>query len=213
MRINFYLVRHGNTFNSADTPYWIGEKEDLPLTLRGQEQALEVSHFLQKLGVQPAIILSGSLQRTRHFAQIIKRELKTDALLGEDFRLNEIDYGHWAGNTDEQIAQKYGQRALNNWRDKGHWPKEGQWGKGEEEIKREVRDFSLNVAAKFSKDADVIVVSSNGRLRYFLNLIEGEFERRASQGQLKMRTGYLSLLTYNEGAFSLNFWNKSPLQD
>jgi len=54
-----------------------------------------------------------------------------------------------------------------------------------------------------------LLVSSNGRLRYFLKLIAGEFERRVASKQFKMGTGKVSVLNGHTN-YSLLGWNEDP---
>jgi probable phosphoglycerate mutase len=54
------------------------------------------------------------------------------------------------------------------------------------------------------------MVSSNGRLRYFLKLIDSEFERRVAESNFKVATGRVCLIDITNGAAKLELWNEQP---
>jgi probable phosphoglycerate mutase len=55
-----------------------------------------------------------------------------------------------------------------------------------------------------------LLISSNGRLRYFLKLISQAFEQRVDNKALKVLTGNVCFFLYENKKWQIKFWNKSP---
>ena len=202
------LARHGNTFEPGVTPYRIGSGQDLPLTEAGLGQAKELASALAA-GKRPiAGVFCGPLKRTREYARIITAELGLPEP-SVDVRLNELSYGAWAGKTDRQIIESGGLAELEAWEQRAIIP--SHWPETEKQLLAETKALSEEVS-KHSKTTDTIVfVSSNGRLRYFLDLVPDEFQnRRAAGGPLKMRTGNVSLLSLSNNDYRVRFWDLPP---
>jgi hypothetical protein len=73
-----------------------------------------------------------------------------------------------------------------------------------------VQSFVAEISGQFKEDDTVLIVSSNGRLRYFLNLVQDEFEKRKENGQFKLKTGNIGKIVYQGGDFKLAYWNEVP---
>ena len=202
--MRLFLVRHGNTFESNETPYLVGAKEDLQLTGKGESQAKKVGAELLKIGVRPSLIISGTLKRTVRSAQIISEELDLGGALKQDPRLNEIDYGNWGGLTSDQITKQFPEDWI-GWDKHSVWPKSAGFQPSERVIIDQVSQVVAELIAVRLDSA--VVISSNGKLRYFLKLITGEFEARAAQGTFKMATGAISELCFDGKKWNLERWN------
>jgi len=63
---------------------------------------------------------------------------------------------------------------------------------------------------KTDSSDDVLVVSSNGVLRYFLTLIPNEFEQRITSQDFKMAPGRLSKIVLINRKLSVSYWNQDP---
>ena len=63
------------------------------------------------------------------------------------------------------------------------------------------------LAAEHARDTDILIVSSNGRLRYYLDLIPGAFNQRVAEKNFKMATGNLSCIELAEEN-QIVFWNQ-----
>lgn len=205
--MNLILSRHGNTFRPDDKVVWVGGQNDLPLVDSGIAQAERVAAVMKNIAV--AAIYFAPLKRTRQFAQIVSATAH-GAALSEDKRLTELDYGKWCGMSDAEIADTFGDNCLKDWVNSSVWPAQCGWSSSEAAVRKEVEQFVEDVREKHPSDANVLVVSSNGRLRYFLSLIEGEFEKRVREHTFKVATGRVCLLTSNEQQFSLLLWNEQP---
>ncbi len=89
-------------------------------------------------------------------------------------------------------------------------PDQGNWGSSEQKIIAEVRAFVHELLQKFTWNDTVIAVSSNGRLRYFLTLIEGEFENKKKQNNFKVKTGNICKLNFQPTGIHVDYWNQDP---
>ena len=199
------LVRHGNTFEKDDVPVWVGANEDLPLTKFGLEQAENVAACLKRNKVQPLAIYTAGLQRTKKSADIIAKEFNLTPIVDE--RLREIDYADWGGKSNQEIIDLYGEEMLKLWTEQSRIPPQSNWKPDLQTIREETRSLVDMLAAKYSSDADILIVSSNGRLRYYLDLIPEEFNRRVGEQSIKMATGNLSCIQLSEDN-QVVFWNQ-----
>jgi len=204
------LARHGNTFESDETPTWVGSKNDLPLTKAGIEQAKILALFLKKSNIKLDAIYCGPLQRTLVYAQVILSELASDLKPIIDLRLNEIDYGKWSGLSSTQIKEQFGIEEFERWEKSSIWPTTSNWGSTEAVIVNETRAFANDLIQKYHNNETILVISSNGRLRYFLKLIPNEFEMHIKNSNFKIATGKICSLNYENNQWQLVSWNFNP---
>lgn len=94
----FYILRHGETEWNNDGNRYCG-KSDIPLSLRGREQAVKAAHALRIESF--AAIYCSPLQRSFETASIIARLHSLPVI--SDQRILEIDFGKWEGKTREEI--------------------------------------------------------------------------------------------------------------
>lgn len=184
---------------------WVGCRNDLPLVSTGLEQARLLGDKLKSHGITFSKTYCAPLQRTREFARIILEQIELDAVYAEDDRLTELDYGDWGGLTNAEVEAKFGTATLKAWDEQSCWPTNANWAPSEAQVISDICSFLADVDR--AAGGPVLVVSSNGRLRYFLKTIEGAFEQRLAQGHLKMRTGACSALKIGSNPKVL-FWDK-----
>lgn len=204
------LARHGNTFAPGDKVVWAGSSNDLALVEAGINQAHSAADYLLAEKINPTAIYCSPLQRTRKFAEIVIERLGLNYQPIADQRLNEIDYGEWTGLSDQEIIERFGESELKKWSELSQWPQKGSWGSSETAVLADVKSFVDELQKKYSPNDTIMAVSSNGRLRYFLTLINGEFESRKVEKKVKVKTGHLCELTLDNGSCSLSFWDKNP---
>jgi len=207
--VTLYLVRHGNTFGPGDTVVRVGRNEDLPLVAKGLDQAHAVAAALRRAGAHPSAVYCSHLRRTTVSAEIVIADLDLALEPIVDDRLAEIDYGAWGGLTDDAVAAQFGQDVLDAWNAEGVWPPAGQWGEREDEVRGRILDFGRTVLARHAASEDVVIVSSNGTLRYFLDLVSDP-AATPEPGQRKMKTGAVSCLDSDGGRVTVRFWNRDP---
>lgn len=214
------LVRHGNTFEAGETPVRVGANEDLPLTATGEDQAHALAVQLQASAIRPDLFICGPLMRTRRHTEIVMADLAAPGAAEIDPRLTEIDYGPWGGMGDQDIVARFGPaaaRELAAWEKESRWPTEtARWMPGAETVTRNLRNLTAELAGRLGADETALICSSNGILRYFLELTpEGLAEHQAA-GKAKMATGAAALLDVTDKDVRVLFWNikaGTPLPD
>ncbi|NLF26057.1 MAG: histidine phosphatase family protein [Deltaproteobacteria bacterium] len=205
------LLRHGNTFSAGEKVVWVGKTLDLPLSPSGVEQAKRCAGALAARRDKIEAVYCSVLQRTRVFAEIIIKELGLKLDPRVDPRLDELDYGAWSGLSKDEVVQKYGADELEAWERFSKWPKQAGWGGNEAQVMEEVRGFAGDLEADLNGSGkQALVVSSNGRLRYFLKLAAGEFERRVQSRSFSVKTGHIGRLVRQDGVYEVKGWNLSP---
>ncbi|MBF0561210.1 MAG: histidine phosphatase family protein [Alphaproteobacteria bacterium] len=203
--------RHGNTFAPGDRVVWVGAETDLPLVASGVAQAEAAARALVRADLIPEIVYCGPLRRTRGYAEIVVAKILGAGLGGGieirvDPRLNEVRYGPWAGLTSQEIEENLGQgRQLAAWSQADIWPHDAGWLTTEAEVLANVTDFAADIVQRHG-DSRVLVISSNGTLRYFPRLAPESLTLPSSQ----MKTGYLGLMTHKDGTYRLDRWNIGP---
>lgn len=203
------LARHGNTFGPGDKVVMAGSSNDLPLVQRGGEQAEALGKYLLAQNLVPTVVCAGPLRRQHRTAEII---MECSGIPGEplkDDRLNEVNYGPWTGLSDDEVIEKFGKNAIENWQKQSQFPE--NWPEQESDVRQRVSDFANDLLKNWIEDENtVLAVSSNGVLRYFLTLAKGAFEKAVEDGTFKVKTGHLCQMSYTNGAWSVDFWNKNP---
>lgn len=204
------LARHGNTFKKGEPVVWIGSQNDLPLVESGQEQAKMLGKALLVSNQIPTAVYTGPLQRMTTYARIILAELKLNIKPVIDTRLNEVDYGKWSGLTSKEVCEKFGMDEFENWEKHSKWPIKGEWGESVQILTQRIRHFADDLAQHYGQNEKILVVASNGCLRYFLDLIPGELQNHIDNQTAKIATGNMCKLTFNGKSWKLNFWNQTP---
>ncbi len=202
------LSRHGNTFAPGEPAYWVGSKDDLPLVESGKAQARALAAALKEADLPLEAVFAAPLQRTLGYARLLADEgvLQPPKV---DERLMELDYGLWSGLTNEQVAASFAQEPLDAWAQRSVWPAEGRWGESEAEVVERVRSFASQVSQEYPL-GNVLAISSNGLMRYFLALVPGAWEKAAEDHAFKVATGNLSILEYCSGSWQVIHWNQKP---
>jgi probable phosphoglycerate mutase len=202
------LARHGNTFGPQDKVTWVGSTNDLPLVTEGLAQAERFGEALEKSEGEIAAIYCAPLLRTKQFAEILASKLKAVVPFIVDERLTELDYGQWSGRSDVEIKEIFGTDCLSDWVERSIWPENCGWAGSAKLIEEQVRSFVEELLAKYPADSTVVAVSSNGRLRYFLKLVDLEFERRVTEKAFKVATGRMCVINFNHDKSSVDAWNE-----
>lgn len=199
------IARHGNTFESGETPIRIGSRTDLPLTEKGREQARRLGFFLVTYFPQLAVVYSSELQRTQEMAHIALATAKIAAPLHSSSlaMLNEIDYGCDEGKTDAEVIARIGFDALTAWEQFAAVP--SGWLVDPEKIKRDWQQLAEQVKLKYT-DKTVLIITSNGIARFALSLIPEKQKDKLTS--VKMATGAVSSLVFADGQWNLEYWDR-----
>lgn len=209
-----FLARHGNTFGPGDPVVWVGKRNDLVLVDKGRRQAEALARALRRDDKAPCEVRCGPLARTREFAGIVCEALELDDAI-IDTRLDELDYGAWSGLTSDEIRARFGSEELDAWRERSAWPQGAAWPGDAATIKREIRSLTAELRQKHGERqaAKILLVSSNGRLRYFLDLVPGAFDRRVAAADFAVgtgRVGRIDIGPHEASGAVVRYWNVDP---
>jgi probable phosphoglycerate mutase len=199
------LARHGNTFEKGETPRIVGAHEDLPLTAEGKDQARVLGRALKEAGIKLESVRAGPLSRTFLFAGIAAIEAGYSGEIVIDPRLRELDFGLWSGLTDDEVAAKFGQESIDAWRRDGKRPDDCAWTPSEAEVRA-----NLAALAAETKDAATLCVTSNGVLRYAMELDPAAFVARGAKGGFRVKTGRLCAFRQTQDGLKLILWDEKP---
>lgn len=208
--MNLILARHGNTFLATEPAYYVGSQEDLPLVPFGVEQGQAIGRSLLRENCHLSAVYTGPLQRMQSTALEALNAMHCVLPIIIDDRLNELDYGLWSGLTSQEVRQRFGEAEYTAWEQTSQWPVQGKWPESESAVIARITQFAQYLVQKYSQNDTVLVVASNGCLRYFLKLIPGAFEEKIQQHQLKIGTGNMCYLQYRNNAWNLKYWNQKP---
>ncbi len=200
------FARHGNTFEANETPRIVGAHEDLALTQKGEEQARAVGEALKAAGLQLKTIVSGPLIRTRRFAEIVAERTGFSGDVRIDERLRELDFGAWSGLSDDDVAERFGQEALEDWRKHGRPHASSGWSPAEETVRANLRSLASDLAAA----EPALCVTSNGVLRYAMELDPSAFALTGKDGGFRVKTGRVCAFRREGGELRIAFWDAAP---
>jgi len=203
--------RHGNTFEADQKSYWVGSKEDLVLTSQGEKQAHLFGLSLKESGIQKISIFTGPLKRTLKYAEIVSEYVDKIALKIDE-ALIELDYGLWNGLTNEEVGARYGSKELDSWVKDGIWPKNAQWLPIEDQVKSASNYFISKLKDQYqcNEGEVIIVISSNGRLRYLLEACTQDDILSKMRDKASVKTGNIGVVRLNKFSAQVLFWNVSP---
>lgn len=203
------LARHGNTFGPGDTPVWVGANEDFELVEAGLEQSRAIGRGLNAAGIVPDRILAGPLKRTRTGAALAAEQCGFPGDIEIDERLREIDYGVWGGQSDAEIAARWGESAIEDWRERSIMPAGAGWSPSPQALQANARAVYDGVTRERGDDIAVLVVTSNGVLRFFYDLLAGA---HAPPENAKVKTGRLGAARITPQGTELVCWNIAPAE-
>ncbi len=199
------IARHGNTFESGETPRRVGARTDMPLTETGREQARAIGLYLKDNKLIPDVVYASQLQRTQETAKLaIKESGVTNPVFALDI-FNEIDYGPDENKTEEEVIARIGTDAIQKWDEQTIVPP--GWDADPKAIIQNWLDFAEQIRAHDDNET-VLVVTSNGIARFAPHLT-GNFASFADTHGLKLATGALAILKYQNN-WIVEKWNLKP---
>jgi probable phosphoglycerate mutase len=199
-----FFARHGNTFEANETPRIIGARSNPALTEKGREQAHVLGIALRDAGIVVDAVRAGPLQRTLQFARIAMDAAGIHGQVAIDQRLRELDFGTWEGLDDGELIRRHGRAAIEAWRRDGARPDGCGWTPSE----AEVRDNLLAMANELIRTT--LCITSNGVLRYAMELDPEAFVGRGGDGGFRVGTGRICALRREGAAWKLLLWNETP---
>jgi len=109
------LLRHGQSTWNLENLFtgW----EDVPLSERGQAEAVEAGRLMKESGLLPAVVHTSVLIRSIATADLALAALdRTWIPVRRSWRLNERHYGALQGLNKRQTAEQYGDEKVRVWR-------------------------------------------------------------------------------------------------
>lgn len=200
------IARHGNTFTAGEVPRRVGARTDLPLVESGREQARAIGRYLKDKRLIPDVVYASELQRAQETAKIaIKESGVTNPIFTLDI-FNEIDYGPDENKTASEVTGRIGSQALKDWDEKCIVPP--GWDVDPAQIINNWKNFGDQIRAHDDNET-VLVVTSNGIARFAPHLT-GDFENFSQTHALKLSTGALAILKYENSGWAIQDWNIKP---
>lgn len=199
------IARHGNTFEKGETPRRVGARTDLPLVDSGRVQARAIGHWLKSNGLYPEAVYSSQLQRTKETAELALKEAGYKEPVYPLAIFNEIDYGPDENLPEDAVIARVGEPALKDWDAKATVP--DGWAFDPEQCIENWKDFAGHIVE--DQQNCVMVVTSNGIAR-FAPYITDDFDSFAQKHGIKISTGAVCVLQYENGRWTVKDWNVKP---
>ncbi len=200
-----YFIRHGNTFNDTELARQVGCKTNLPLTKRGEEQI----HTLKKHFISNNIdfynYYCGPLTRHIQSAKILSKQHKINIVQ----ELNEIDYGTWENLTSAEIQNKW-PNEYKKWQEQAIWPSQIFYGDESTHINN-LKLLITNISYNNSTDSNILVMSSQGIIRYLLYL-SGDWPNIVKHKKIqeyKVSPSNYCIVETNKENVNIISWNNS----
>ncbi|MEM6902408.1 MAG: hypothetical protein AAF556_04130, partial [Pseudomonadota bacterium] len=99
---------------------------------------------------------------------------------------------------------------VHGWNARGQWPERGDWQPELSDLRRDLKLLVNEINGATNPHETVLIISSNGILRFFLDMVPGAFALRARDESLKTATGAISAIGSDGGAWVEQFWNQKP---
>ncbi|PZQ47381.1 MAG: histidine phosphatase family protein [Micavibrio aeruginosavorus] len=199
------IVRHGNTFEKGETPRRAGARTDLPLTETGRSQGRAIGQWLKTNGYYPEAVYCSQLQRTKETAEQALQEAGYKEPVFPLAIFNEVDYGPDEDLPEDAVVARLGEQALHDWDKKAIVP--DGWLFDPQKCIEDWKNFASHIVE--DKQDCVMVATSNGVAR-FAPYITGDFEAFSRDHSIKISTGAICVLKYDNGRWSVIDWNVKP---
>jgi len=199
------IARHGNTFTADQTPTRVGGRTDLPLVETGRAQAKKLGVWLKDNHFIPEITYCSNLSRTKETAEIAIKELNYPQPAFPLEIFNEVDYGPDENQTEDKVIERIGADAIKKWDEDAMVP--DGWKFDPNACIQNWKNFAQHI---LDDDQDtILVVTSNGIARFAPHLT-GDFEKFKQEHSMKLSTGALGLLKYEDNKWHVVAWNVKP---
>lgn len=200
------IARHGNTFGPNDTPTRVGARTDLPLVEKGFAQGRAIGAYLKENGMIPDVVYASNLQRTQQTAEAA---IKATGISNPIYTLdifNEIDYGVDENQTEDTVIARIGEQAIKDWDEHAKVPDD--WDVHPDQIIENWKNFAAQTLDT-SEGETTLVVTSNGIARFAPHITD-DFEGFATNHNIKMPTGALSVIIFEDGQWTIKEWGIKP---
>lgn len=218
------IARHGNTFKPGETPTRVGCHTDLPLV--EEQRSRNAGKYLAECGYHPNRIYAAPLKRTMESARLMMEEMKSPLKIHALSDFLEIDYGPDENKTEddvqlrlgrfyleqegrpaitEETALERGKQAIDRWNQMAV-PPHG-WIVDVDKIIETWRQFAANI----KDDETVMVVSSNGIIRFAPQIMnKSDYDTFIRTEDLKVTTAGVCVFENNGTGWRCTVWNRKP---
>ncbi len=209
------IARHGNTFNRGDVLTRVGARTDLPLVDKGREQAKALGLYLKTQNLTPDAAYCSTLQRTQETAKIALTECGAKIPPYSLSIFDEVDYGPDENKTEEDVIARIGKQAIKDWDSHAIAPDE--WKINPDEVIENWKNFGKEITRTHDTVTNnildisetILVVTSNGIAR-FAPYITGDYDSFSNQYDIKLATGALGILSFQNEKWGVEDWNIKP---
>jgi broad specificity phosphatase PhoE len=200
-----FIVRHGNTFASGETPRRIGARSDPPLTAAGEAQAYALGRHLLRQGTRFDAAFAAPLRRTMATAETILTAMDDGQPIRPLKLLTEIDHGPDEGKTEEAVVERLGPAAIAAWDREGIVPP--GW-----TVEPEARlgGWKAQFDAERDSGRDILMVTSNGAARFALIALKALGGCGGGRESLKLATGAYGVIEVDGDGERIAAWNVRP---
>jgi len=195
------LLRHGQSQWNLENRFtgW----EDVPLTLKGIEEAKKAGQIMLKNNVKIDLIFSSILKRANKTAEIAIEEMGLGYLWNhkklkmiKDKSLNERDYGDLVGLNKEDTMIKYGKEQVHIWRRSYNIPPPG--GESLENVVNRVKPyFEKNIENQIQNEKNILIVAHGNSLR--ATMIQVGLYKSEEISKIELPTGCPFVISYVTG--------------
>ncbi|MEG2319681.1 MAG: histidine phosphatase family protein [Mucinivorans sp.] len=206
MSTKLIIARHGNTFCAGELSRRVGAKTDLPLT--EQKRGQSIGLYLRDNHLVPDAVYAAPLLRTMATAELAIEAMGIQRVITPLSQFTEIDYGPDENQTDEQVLLRLGggniargEAIIRAWDQRAIVPH--GWVVEPQKIIDTWIDFSNNIILQKHLNETVLLVSSNGIIR-FAPYLTGDFEAFSHLHDIKVATGGVCIF---EKSSRQNFWS------
>lgn len=199
------IARHGNTFNKGETPTRVGARTDLPLVDSGRVQARALGNWMKQNGIYPEAVYSSQLSRTKETAELALKEAGYIEHVYPLAIFNEVDYGPDENKPEDAVIARVGEQAMKDWDEKAIVPQ--GWDFDPQACIENWKNFAQHILD--DEQGCVLVVTSNGIAR-FAPHITGDFEGFSENFTIKISTGAVGVLQFENGHWVVKDWNLKP---
>lgn len=198
---NLILLRHGQSQWNHENRFtgW----EDVPLTIKGIEEAKNAGKLMQENNIHIDIIFSSILQRAKKTAEFAIKEMKlphfwkdNELIMTCDKSLNERDYGALVGLNKEETANKYGKEQVHIWRRSYDIPPPG--GESLQNVVQRVQPYFYKfIQPEIKKEKNVLIVAHGNSLR--ASMIQVGIYKSEEISKIELATGSPFLISFESG--------------
>lgn len=202
---SIYLLRHAETDYNAHAQFIGGRSNHIPLSTKGEQQALEIGKVLKGSGIQFDKVFCSIANRTRQTLDLILSQANiTNNPIIYSEKLQELSQGNWEGKPRSEIYSPEQLAEINS----NQWLFTPPNGESQKEVEERMMSFIENsIISKYSEGNFLIV----GHGIAFKCLLRGILDISSQMAyKLSIDNTSLTKLSYDkEKGWFLNYLNQT----